>query len=619
MPLSFEIAGAQLIGARASQEDAFLFSPLGSEGGCLAIVSDGMGGHAAGNVASDLAVRTMNEYLCARYSPEGTAGLLRAGIDQANQAIAKAIHENAALGGMGCTLVGAVVCASGLRWASVGDSHLYLVRGEGIEKLNADHSYGGFLDRMAALGQPLEPEPGCPRHMLLSALTGDDILEVDCPETPVELQAGDRLLLASDGLNTLIEDRIVALCPASRSARECAEGLLAAVTDTGAKYQDNATVVVIEVRDGVHAPASELAPQVPGASEAAAPTATAPAAAFVPSPIHRVSMADSRSVTSAVRKPRVTAVGVALLAIALGAGWLALRPDAPGTSDHGAAGPVPDGSADVVAPAKEGAAVPAPEAMSVQSEPVARPAVSEAAEHGFRDALPGGVAGPEMIWIPAGSFEMGSSRAGASPDERPGHQVRIPRFAIGRFEVTVAEYARYAQATGSEWQRGLASDRYPAVGVRFEDAVAYARWLSAETGFRYRLPSEAEWEYAAGAGARTPFWWGFEATGGEAHCTGCGSGGPLRAPIPVGQFQANAFGLFDTAGNVMEWVRDCYRPSYEGAPVDGGAWEDSDCRSRVARGGAFSTSPGSLRISKRDHYDPSHAYDDIGFRVVREP
>jgi serine/threonine protein phosphatase PrpC len=112
---------------------------------------------------------------------------------------------------MGCTLVAAVVHDAMLSWASVGDSHLYLVRGGGISKLNADHSYGGFLDRMAALGQPVEPEPGCARNMLMCALTGEEIMEIDCPDTGTRISSGDWLIASSDGLNTLNRDDIIAI------------------------------------------------------------------------------------------------------------------------------------------------------------------------------------------------------------------------------------------------------------------------------------------------------------------------------------------------------------------------------------------------------------------------
>ena len=238
----------------------------------------------------------------------------------------------------------------------------------------------------------------------------------------------------------------------------------------------------------------------------------------------------------------------------------------------------------------------------------------------FRDPLKIGGQGPEMVWVPAGSYDMGSNRPGADPDERPQHPVRIDRFAIGRYEVSDAEYGRFARQTG----RGLPPIRpsdpnvYPVVSVSWHDALAFTRWLSRETGLRYRLPSEAEWEYAAAAGTTTPYWWGFKVGADEAYCHGCGNHIP-RATGAIGRFKANPYGLFDSAGNVLEWVQDCYFPAYEGASAKGAPRGADRCGDRVARGGGFGTPTRSLRTTKRFRFGAAEGYDDVGIRIARDP
>ncbi len=176
----------------------------------------------------------------------------------------------------------------------------------------------------------------------------------------------------------------------------------------------------------------------------------------------------------------------------------------------------------------------------------------------FRDRLKDGSLGPKMMWIPEGRFQMGSNKGGS--DERPVHWVSISRFAIGKYEVTVDEYLRFAWATGAhvpEWQKigsrynirtgrhyhykklgsALTNDNHPIVGISWHDAVAYAKWLSEQTGQEYRLPTEAEWEYAARAGTETEYWWGDEIGSKKANCNNCEDFFEYTAP--VGSFAAN--------------------------------------------------------------------------------
>ena len=170
--LTFDIAGAQIDGARDYQEDAFLITRLSNSSGersaSLVIVADGMGGHAAGNVASNMAVQTFNKHLTSSYPSDAMSTVLREAVLQANNSITETVRETAALKGMGCTLVATIIDDTELRWVSVGDSHLYLVRDGKVLKKNADHSYGGFLARMAEQGKPIEPEAGFSRNMLMS-------------------------------------------------------------------------------------------------------------------------------------------------------------------------------------------------------------------------------------------------------------------------------------------------------------------------------------------------------------------------------------------------------------------------------------------------------------------
>jgi len=606
VPLELDIAGAQILGDREVQEDAFLISHLG-DAATLLIVADGMGGHAAGNIASTMAVQSCNRHLCHHHESRRLPALLREAVLEANKTIADMVHETEALRGMGCTLVAAVAHDATLSWASVGDSHLYLVRGGGISKLNADHSYGGFLDRMAALGQPVEPEPGCARNMLMCALTGEEIMEIDCPDTGTRISSGDWLIASSDGLNTLNRDDIIAIAGGASSARECAERLLQAVTEVGTKNQDNTTVVVIRVETGLTTPRPSI---------------------LVAPPIAPAALPDQPFIKP--ESPTSPGIGVRWLA----AGWIVVvillalvywfgmgGSETPGPAPSEPAATIPETRPEAVPKdrAHENNQTTKGPAID-EARPKAEPEPQIAEPTSFRDPLKIGGQGPEMVWVPAGSYDMGSARPGADPDERPQHPVRIDRFAIGRYEVSDAEYGRFARQTG----RGLPPIRpsdpnvYPVVSVSWHDALAFTRWLSRETGLRYRLPSEAEWEYAAAAGTTTPYWWGFKVGTEEAYCHGCGNHIP-RAPGAIGRFKANPYGLFDSAGNVLEWVQDCYFPAYEGASPDGAPREADRCEDRVARGGGFGTPTRSLRTTKRFRFGAAEGYDDVGIRVARDP
>jgi formylglycine-generating enzyme required for sulfatase activity len=156
------------------------------------------------------------------------------------------------------------------------------------------------------------------------------------------------------------------------------------------------------------------------------------------------------------------------------------------------------------------------------------------------------------------------------------------------------------------------------INVSWDDAKEYVAWISAKAGAPYRLLTEAEWEYAARAGTQTAYSWGEKIGRGNANCNGCGSQWDARQPAPVGSFAPNAFGLYDMAGNVWEWVEDCYHDDYDGAPTDSSAWTvDGDCSNRVVRGGSWDSNPQSLRSANRGRSSGVIRVNYLGFRVGR--
>jgi len=250
----------------------------------------------------------------------------------------------------------------------------------------------------------------------------------------------------------------------------------------------------------------------------------------------------------------------------------------------------------------------------------------------FHDRLRNGNLGPEMAWIPAGSFKMGDLQGGGEKDEQPVHQVDIKRFASSRYEITFSDYDKFATATRRKkphdegWGRGIR----PVINVNWEDARAYCTWLSRQTGHQYRLPTEAEWEYAARAGSKTKYWWGNSIGSNNATCNKCNSQWGWDAQnmtAPVGSFQANPFGLYDTVGNVYEWTCSEY-----GVEVKANKKElvkyngkEQTCvnrktknKFRVIRGGHWLSDPEDNRAAHRFESWLGYRVNFIGFRVVRE-
>jgi formylglycine-generating enzyme required for sulfatase activity len=259
---------------------------------------------------------------------------------------------------------------------------------------------------------------------------------------------------------------------------------------------------------------------------------------------------------------------------------------------------------------------------------------------------------PLMVGVPAGSYVMGSpaSEAGRFDAEGPQHRVTIRAFALGKFDVTTAEFLTFLRETSYQpepcnetltlgWQSlgdGHAYPRsdaepptWPATCIGWRDAQAYIAWLNAKVRAAnpslarrdgpYRLPSEAEWEYAARAGTTQSRWWGSAVGSNNANCNGCGSKADDRVLTDVDSFAPNPFGLFGMLGNAWQWTADCWHKSYVGAPGNGSAWLGDDCTKHVLRGGSFDNVPIFVRSAARTAgggagYDYSSL---AGFRVAR--
>ena len=285
--------------------------------------------------------------------------------------------------------------------------------------------------------------------------------------------------------------------------------------------------------------------------------------------------------------------------------------------------PAPPSPTVAVAPPKQPATeVPPPSPAPVMPLPLPPTSTPSPTEHLLKlnDRLRDGGLGPTIVQLRGGNFLMGRNNLGGG-DNGPEHEVQLPPVLIGAYEVTFQEYDRFARATARSlpddfgWGRG----EHPVVGVSWSDAKAYTDWLTRQTGKRYRLPSEAEWEYAAQANTPGVYPWGFVIERGRANCFDCGSQWDNQSTAPIGRFAPNDFGLYDTAGNVLEWVADCYAPSYDGAPTDGRARAARDCAYRVARGGAYNKPAPSIKTKARTRFAPESRLNNLGFRVAREP
>lgn len=237
---------------------------------------------------------------------------------------------------------------------------------------------------------------------------------------------------------------------------------------------------------------------------------------------------------------------------------------------------------------------------------------------------------PPMVMLPAGSFLMGSpaSEEGRSDNEGPQQKVQVAAFAVARHETSFAEWDACVADGGCDGyrpgDRGWGRGDLPVMDVTWHNAQAYAAWLSRKTGKKYRLLSEAEWEYAARAGASTQYSWGAVASrdfanyGQDLCCGGHVAGRDTWLyTAPVDSVPANAFGLHSMLGNVWEWVEDCWEESHAGRPADGAARTTGDCNRKIMRGGSWSSLPVRIRAAYRDAYPPDDRDSIIGFRVAR--
>ena len=227
----------------------------------------------------------------------------------------------------------------------------------------------------------------------------------------------------------------------------------------------------------------------------------------------------------------------------------------------------------------------------------------------------------EMVSIPGGTFSMGDLSGKGIASEKPVHTVTIRPFKLGKYEVTFEQWDACMADGGCNGylpdDGGRGRGNRPVINVSWDDAKSFIDWLNRKTGGNYRLPSGAEWEYAARAGSATLYSWGDDIGHNHANCdNGCGDSYQYAAP--VGSFPANAWGLHDMHGNVWEWVQDCWNDSYEGAPSDGSAWESGDCGLRVYRGGSWFQEALLITSSIRDYGPPFGRGYLVGFRLAQD-
>ena len=239
----------------------------------------------------------------------------------------------------------------------------------------------------------------------------------------------------------------------------------------------------------------------------------------------------------------------------------------------------------------------------------------------FQDTLKDGSKGPEMVVIPKGEFYMGDIQGNGNEDEKPVHKVNIKHpFALSKYPVTFEDYAVFVKDKGKKQpdDEGWGGDNRPVINVSWDDATAYTQWLSDQTGKVYRLPSEAEWEYAARAGTETAYWWGNQNGVNIANFQSSGSEWSGKKTSPVDAFKANPFGLHDMLGNVWEWIQDTWHEDYQGAPEDGSVWKGGDTSLRVLRGGSWNHLPAYVRLVLRNRITPHARYNTVGFRLAQD-
>ena len=233
-----------------------------------------------------------------------------------------------------------------------------------------------------------------------------------------------------------------------------------------------------------------------------------------------------------------------------------------------------------------------------------------------------GIPEPEMVTIPGGLFNMGCLAVNeCNSVELPAHGVQISSFEMSATEITFEQWDACIALGGCDHypnDKGRGRGKRPIVDITWKDAQQYISWLNRQGEKKYRLPSEAEWEYAARAGSNKLYSWGNQPGTNNANCKGCGSKWDYKKTAPVGSFNKNGFGLYDMHGNVFEWVQDCWHRSYEGAPTDGSAWQEGEsCNLRVRKGGSWNYTTTAMRAAFRQAAATDGYRDkNLGFRVA---
>lgn len=627
MKIEFDIGSDQIDAAHAYQKNAFMLSQLAAtangKSSALVIMADATSNHAAGNIASNMVVATFNKYFQSNSPAKRPDKILHDAVLSSNQQIALSVKKTPALSGMGCTMISAYLEGENLWWLSVGASHLYLIRDEELVKQNADPSYGAFLDRMGEQGEEVNKNSGMARDMLMSSMTGVKISSIDCPDTPVKVKAGDRIIIASDGLGSIDGDTITQYSICSDTAKQCVSALLKALADVKRKNQHTTTIIVVDIKETEKAPELKLQCLSEEPQNLASPK----------KPITDINIADAN--IKDAEKSSAIFLQLLLFIILAGSGYYAWLM---GLVDDGlsvaaelitkdiAIDDYSDSTPTASTPIEKKASLEKPKALVYQDSDKP-PAIKQAAKtfpkiavKPFQDRMKNGQKAPLMVTIPAGSFRMGGPSNLVAPDETPRHQVSIKTFAMSQYEITFAEYEMYAVENNKKLPDSNNWDKasHPVTRVSWHDASEYAQWLSRQTGFKYRLPTESEWEYAARSGSRSSFWWGNSKGIANAQCFNCGVDLNPSKPAKIGSFKANKFSLFDIHGNVFEWTHDCYHANYNNAPSDGSPREGGDCSMRVARGGAFASPASSMKSENREKFDSNRGRDHIGIRLVRE-
>jgi formylglycine-generating enzyme required for sulfatase activity len=335
-------------------------------------------------------------------------------------------------------------------------------------------------------------------------------------------------------------------------------------------------------------------------------------------------------------RPRVAVLLAAAFVVAI-AGWAWINaPRAPAPIDEDDIAVIPPlpplpaaadaGRTDAAMPAPAAlaplapAAAPAATPAAAEPAPFVRPLITARTAPGtmFRDCADC----PPMVVVPGGSFLMGTpeSELGRAAGEGPRQRVTVQPFALATTPVTFEEWDACVAAGACAhrpddhgWGRGTR----PVINVSWQDARAYIAWLSGPATGNYRLPSEAEWEYAARAGSVTPYWWGSEVGTDNANCRGCTGDVDLNQTVPVASFRPNPFGLHDMLGNVWQWVEDCGEVPLVGRPAQATPVLSGQCRDRGLRGGSWESRPPSIRSGTRNADGPDVRLSIFGFRVAK--